>query len=355
MTARRLLLLASLAAFPGCSGSPVGVGPIVGGVDLGAVFALPTAGEVAAVRTEWAARAPVPADVRVELERPFPVGRTPGTLRVVSHLVDGNRHYGAVVIPESAAPLPVLVLLHGGDQGVALDGADLLAIVLALGDVADDFVYAIPSFRSEPLELEGQVFLSGGTPSPWDRDVDDAMAFLGATLATTPGADPDRIAAVGISRGGLVALLMGVRDPRVDRVVELMGPTDFFDEYVQDLVTQLLEGEPRDLPGLSTLDEQFLQPLQRGEITVNDFRRELIRRSVVLFAADLPPLQLHHGTADPVVSVSQAESLIAAMDALGRGPPVFEAYLYQGGVHNPLMFPGSVDRVTAFLAPLLAP
>jgi dipeptidyl aminopeptidase/acylaminoacyl peptidase len=327
----------------------------VEGVDLGVVFAAPTGAEIAAVRAEWAARNPAPVDVQVVRQAPYFVGGTVGTLRVVSHVVDGYRHYGAVIAPATDRALPVLVLLHGGDGGVDVSDPGIAAVVLALGDVADDFVYVIPSFRSEPLEAEGTVYLSEGPPSPWDRDVDDAMALLGATFVVTQDADPARVAAVGFSRGGLVALLMGVRDPRVDRVVAFMGPTDFFDAWVEDLVMEALEGDPRDLPGLATLDALFLQPLKRGEIDETDMRRELIRRSAVLFAADLPPLQLHHGTADPVVSVSQAESMIAAMAALGRGAPEFEGYLYPGGVHDPLTMPGSADRAVAYLRPLTNP
>ena len=183
--------------------------------------------------------------------------------------------------------------------------------------------------------------------------MDDALSLLDVALAIEPLADADRVAVLGFSRGAGVAMLMGIRDDRVDRIAEFFGPTDFFDVFVQDVVEEALRGTLRDLPGLSFLDESFLQPLKRGEVTIADVRRQLVLRSATLHADQLPILQLHHGTADAVVEVSQAESLIGAMEALGRTVPEFEAFLYQGGGHNPLTLPGSVGRAVDFLSALL--
>lgn len=346
------LLAAALAA---CAGSPAGPdsGPFVEGVDLGVLFAPPTAQEIQAVRSEWAARRPEAREVTVAFARAFPIGQTPGTLRVLSHRVDGHLHFGAVIAPDVDGPLPVLVLLHGGDDGVAVSGLEVQALILALGDLAGDFVYAVPAFRSEPLRVDGQTFLSGGEPSPWDRDVDDALALLDAALLTTPAADPGAVGVVGFSRGGLVGLLMAVRDPRIERVIEFFGPTDFFDDYVREIVVDALRGIPRDLPGFAVLDERFIQRMKRGELTEAAVRPELVRRSAVLFAEVLPPLQLHHGTADEVVDVSQARSLIRALERLGRAPPDFEGHIYEGGRHDPLTLPGAIQRARGFIARLV--
>jgi dipeptidyl aminopeptidase/acylaminoacyl peptidase len=62
---------------------------------------------------------------------------------------------------------------------------------------------------------------------------------------------------------------------------------------------------------------------------------------------------LHHGDADDVVAVSQSESLIATMNALGREAPDFESYIYPGGTHSPLTLPGSISRAVEFLSALL--
>jgi hypothetical protein len=64
---------------------------------------------------------------------------------------------------------------------------------------------------------------------------------------------------------------------------------------------------------------------------------------------------VHHGTADSIVAVSQAERLIEVMRDAGRGFPGFEYYLYTGGGHDPLRLPGSIDRAISFLSRLQSP
>ncbi len=319
-------------------------------VDLEALFAAPSAAEIQAIEDEWAARSPAAAAVQVEATSQVTVGGFDLSVRVVSHEVDGNRHYGAIIVPDGAmaGSLPVLVFSHGGDGGINLD-VTLPLLPFAFGEFQDDFVIAVPSFRSEPFVFEDVTYTSEGEPSPWDRDVDDALALVEVTLESTPEADPERIAVLGFSRGAGVGLLMAERDPRIDVVVEFFGPSDFFGPFVQEVVRDALLGELRDLPGLAFLDEKFIQPLAREELTIAEVRLELVRRSAVFFAERLPQLQVHHGTDDAVVPVGEAEQLIAVMQGLGRGEPDFEFFIYEGGGHDPLGLTGSLERTQAFL------
>jgi dipeptidyl aminopeptidase/acylaminoacyl peptidase len=274
-------------------------------------------------------------------------------VRIVSHRVGDIVHVGAIATPVGAAPgsLPVLVYSHGGDQGANLDLTLLLLPLLFSADV-ENFVFVVPSFRSEALVFDGVTYESGGEPSPWDRDVDDALSLLGVTVATTPEADGDRIGVLGFSRGADVGLLMAIRDPRIDAVVEFFGPTDFFGPFAQGVVEDALQGTVRDLPGVPFLNQAYLQPLKEGRVSVGDVRLELLRRSPVYFADLLPDLQVHHGTADEVVPVGEAERLSEVMRGLGRTEPEFEAFIYEGGGHDPLTLPGSLPRVQAFLGRL---
>ncbi len=348
-------LLAALL-FAGCGGdapsTPLDPGPVV---DLDALFAPASEAEVAAIRADWASRDVAPRDVEVEAEEPFALGSVDATLRVLSHAIDGGRHFGAVVVPEGAeaGELPVVVYAHGGDRGV--DAAVLSQLGVLLGDALAEFVWVVPSFRAETLRTAGGVWPSGGQPSPWDRDVDDALSFLNAALASTPEADPERLGVLGLSRGAGVALLMAIRDPRVDRVVEFFGPTDFFGAFVQDVVRDAIDGSLGDIPGLAVLDQRFIQPLAEGVLTPEEVRPELVRRSAVLFASSLPVVQIHHGDDDDIVDVSQAEALADALEALDRGPPDDEFYRYVGGGHDPLSLTGSVSRALAFLRVLGGP
>ena len=180
--------------------------------------------------------------------------------------------------------------------------------------------------------------------------MDDALALLDVALELTPQARVEGLSMAGFSRGAGVALLAGIRDRRVENIVAFFGPTDFFDGWVREIAREAAMGFPRDLTGVAHMDSTFIQPYMRGEIDLADGRLELVRRSPVLFAGDLPAVQLHHGDGDETVSVSQARSLIRTMEALGRKPPEFEAFIYEGGGHWIFALEGAVparDGVSA--------
>jgi dipeptidyl aminopeptidase/acylaminoacyl peptidase len=306
-----------------------------------ALFAPPTAEEMRAVEAEWAARDTGAADVRVEWRDD---GRGGARTLVLSHVVDGFRHYGAVRVPAGAAGrrLPVLLIAHGGEKGTS--GLQFFRD----GPVADGWIQVLPTFRSERLYIRPtRWYRSEGRPSPWDRDVDDAMALLSAALREVPEADGDRVVVLGRSRGGGVALLMAVRDPRVDAVVDYFGPTDFFLPAVRRLGERALRSRVPRLPGANYLADSVLFALRDGRIGVGEARLALLRRSPVYFADRLPPVLIHHGTDDPEVAFAHSERLV---DVLGRTTgAVWEYHPYPGGGHRAHTLEGHEARTAAFL------
>ncbi len=327
---------------------------IVEGVNLTLLFAEPSQAEIDAITDEWATRDVSAQDYQEVASANLVISGVDVQVRVVSHTVGGVLHYGAIMVPAGAQPasLPVLVYAHGGDNGVDIDETLLLLPLLLASDL-QNFVFVAPSFRAEPLTFQGMTYVSGGPASPWDRDVDDALALINVVAATVPEADPDRIGVAGFSRGACVAMLMAERDPQIDVVVEFFGPTDFFGPFVQDVVEEALGDSLRDLPALEFLNDEYIQPLKNGDLTIDEVRPELVRRSPVYFAERLPQLQVHHGTADDIVPVGEAERLVDVMVGLGRSAPEFEWYLYEGGVHSPLL-PGAIDRTRDFLGRLVS-
>ena len=328
-----------------------------GGADLDALFAPPTADEITQVKEEWDTRTPEVSGVRPELDSEVPVGLGSVRVRILSHTVGGLRHYGAVVTPVGAEPgsLPVILYAHDGDSGVEIEDTFLLNQILQLQGLSAALV--IPSYRSEPLRLGDQVFLSEGPPSPVDRDVDDTISLLSVALEQAPELDEERVAIVGFGRGGGVGLLTAARDPRIDAVVEFFGLTDLFDEYAREIFEEALDGELRDLdlPGLDYLNEILVLPWKLGVLSDAEARLELVRRSGVYFVDRLPPVQLHHGTEDTVVAVSQAYRLIEAMEVAGKTDQDFEKHIYAGAGHDitALIGEGAHTRAIEFLRPFL--
>ena len=200
-----------------------------GGADLDALFAPPTADEITQVKEEWDTRTPEVSGVRPEPELDSEVRAGLGSVRVriLSHTVGGLRHYGAVVTPVGAEPgsLPVILYAHGGDGGVEIEDTFLLHQILQREDLSAALV--IPSYRSEPLRLGDQVFLSEGPPSPWDRDVDDTISLLSVALEQAPELDEERVAIVGVQPGGWCGSPDGCarsEDRRCCRVLRPDGP-----------------------------------------------------------------------------------------------------------------------------------
>ena len=91
----------------------------------------------------------------------------------------------------------------------------------------------------------------------------------------------------------------------------------------------------------------MLEPLQAGDLSIDDVRLDLIRRSSVYFVDRLPPVQIHHGLNDPIVPPAEGEALADAFESAGRSD--YEAYFYPGGGHDPLTLDGALDRLQTFL------
>lgn len=382
------LASAALAAALGCGGG-AGSDPDAGGaadagpldaatadaaaapvrLTLELVTAPTTADEVADVRATWESRDTDARDVTVEATGSLALGETPMTYLVLSHTVGGLRHVGAVLVPDGLsgpASAAVLIYAHGGLT--AEGGLPPLRVEDLASRVPDDplrgqLVHVVPAYRGERIEVAGVTYTGEGAPSIGDREVDDVMALLSAALAEVPEADPDRVAVLGESRGGLVALELGARDPRIGLVLDAFGPTDFriglaasgVDEAVfQGAVRQALAA-PDDL---ATLLVRSIVPIDQvsedegGALVITAagrraLRENLARSAPVAYAADLPVTEVHHGTADETAAVENSRALAEAMAVAGRPSPgpSFTYFEYEGGEHGLDTLPGSVERI----------
>ncbi len=333
-----VLLLVALLAL-GCGDDGGSIGPLhdaleTNGVDVGALFAPPTTSELESMLSDWSGRQLGAVDLQDDATFTLQSG---DTLRVLSHLVGDQRHYGAVIVPAGAhvvGSLGVFVSLIGFGKSM------LLEIPPQTTADGDAHITLLPSFRGHTLRFGDQEWVSGGDAfDHCDGGTDDAIAFINAALQATPEATSTGMFAVGGSRGGNVALLIGIRKTSIAGVVDIVGPTDYLRE-------ELLEH-----PNVSPLYQgYFVKGLLDGTSDATEARRRLLACSPLYFAEQLPPTQVHHGTADLNVPFTQAELLSDRMAELGRMPPDFELFTYEGADHQLVAEKPQIEtRVGAFI------
>lgn len=344
---------------------------------LADVLAPVSASDLASTKAHWAARDLSAHDVRQEAEGSVVLGTVAMRYRVLSHTVEGQRHYGAVLVPTEApagSKLPVLVYTHGGytgSEGLPPYRVEDLQHVVPGQPLRAQLAYVVPSYRGERIEVGGQRFTSEGAPRIGDTDVADVATLLGVALESTPEADSEHVAVLGESRGGLVALALAAHDARIDLVLDAYGPTDFrialgaIDEATFLGSVRMALAAPEDPQHLVV---RSLLPLERLRVGAGDsleiddpgfaeMRRRMCATSAIGQASLLPSTQVHHGVNDTTASVEYSRRLRDAMQAIGRSSPSdsFSYYEYPEGEHSLASLPGSSARIAEAIQRALFP
>lgn len=304
------------------------------------IFAPPTAAERKAVLDVWAE--PVAPATRWTVEDSFEDDGF--RLDIVSQRVEGNRHFSAVRTPQvyrPGQPAPILVLNHGGWDGIEGDWAFEL-----VDDCLADFFVVVPSFRGEELRIFDDTYQSTGEKSLINRDVIDVMALISGVVDNYPGAQDHDVSAWGYSRGGGVSLMLGIRDPRVDRVVNVFGPTDVltYPDMINGVIGHLRGEEVSPYYGFPGT---FVEAYYDGQTRFEELRMQLLGGSALHFADLLPErVQTHHGARDTIVPVGNARALDQAL--MRRSDMITSEYFeYRFGGHGAL--PGLNQRATRML------
>ncbi|MEJ7597266.1 MAG: hypothetical protein WKG01_05085 [Kofleriaceae bacterium] len=348
--------------------------PTERGFELADVVAPVTAEELELAAASWAAQDLTPQGVVTEASGTTTFGAVTMNFRVLSHLVAGQRHYFAVLVPAGlTGPAPVLIYTHGaytGEGGFPYFAVEDLQVRIPGQPIRGELIYVVPSYRGERIRIANVTYTSEGAPQIGTTDVLDVATALSVTLAETPQADPTRVGVFGESRGGIVALALGAQDDRIDLVIEAFAPTDFrialagVDAATFAGSVMAAVADPANPAHLLT---RSLIPIDQvtvvdGALRITtagfaDMRRRMSVTSALDAPLDLPALQVHHGTADTTSLVQYSRVLRDVMAAAGRPSPspAFTYFEYDGGGHDLGTLPGSIGRIGDAITLHLAP
>jgi len=254
---------------------------------------------------------------------------------VLFHTVAGEQLRLDIYRPEgeTTAPLPVVLLIHGGGW--------------AGGDKQVHNYIGLPLAEAGYLAISANYRLA--PKHPWPAAVDDCRVALEWVRAHAAryGGDPSRIALMGESAGGHLSALLGLLDaqttpsetdaepPRVRAVVNVFGPADLVRLWeipvCQNLLKDWLGGDPVARADAFRAASPLMQIGARG------------------------PAFLHiHGTADRLVPVEQTKAFHEALEKAGLRS---RTLILEGAGHG--WAPGSdhgkksLDAILEFLAETL--
>ena len=155
------------------------------------------------------------------------------------------------------------------------------------------------------------------------------LAFLNAALSVTLQADKNRIAVFGKSRGGTLAMLVGIRDKRIKQVVSWSGPVDWFElmgangwpekAIVADALLKRVEPQKDGGQFVRT----FLTRAISGERNLAQVRLHMIESSPLYFIDRLPALEAYYGIEDRMVPVRNGRALAKALQNRDLADRVF--------------------------------
>jgi predicted esterase len=290
------------------------------GISISELLQPPTREEITVIREEWKSKHFTPNNTRIEYEERNENG---DSIKVISHDINGLKHYGLIRIPAGLKPAsaPILLVLHGGGSGIDVLEPDLLYRIASgsCRDVLNNYVVIAPSFRGDIVRGKKFCFRSEGyTGDVWAGATEDAAFFLEAVKKVYKKDQECKTLAIGISRGATVALILSGLTDKITHTIAISTHTDFLNE---DVFKNERVG--------SDFSRIFFTPRDAPE----NIRKKILTSSPIYFAEYIPSFEIHHGTADHLTTVRHSTALQHRLKELKRDSTA-RFHFYEGKGHG---------------------
>jgi len=237
-------------------------------------------------------------------------------IRVYEYQLDNQLRYGTVIFPPDyeGENLPVAVLLDGLNQSdKQLQVEHTLDLYQYSSELLADFIVIIPIFRGTYHQSFDRYESEGDFCDAYDGAADDAVALINLVSQKVPEANMDAILAVGGSRGGNVAYLLGQRDSRIAMSIAMAGPTDFYRQSAADQYKEQYQC-------------QFFD-----NYNAQQAKQKMLASSPLHFVSNSPITRIHHSKNDSVVPTWNAQEMY---DSLIENNKDAILYWYDNGGHS---------------------
>lgn len=264
------------------------------GIDLDSLYRPVDSVELSQIRTEWQQFDFRSDSSSIHQRLSYSSARS---LLIVSHDKAGQRHFGAVYLPEnydSTQTYPLLLWANGLNQSdPTVQVVNNPAIKDLLFGLKNYFIL-IPAYRGQALETLYTRYCSDGFfGDAFDGATDDALRLLHWAKQNYPAVDTQRLALFGVSRGGTVGLLAAARYPALNCVVAQSGPTNFLSKTVA-----------------RRYGKQYRYQFLSTQAPIFTLRKKIIKSSPLHFIQYYPgDLLLIYAEKDGIVPISNGESV----------------------------------------------
>jgi hypothetical protein len=290
------------------------------GIPISELLRSPAKEEIDAVRNEWKNRDFTPLDIRTEHAE---LKENGDSIKVISHDINGLKHYGLIRIPAGlkTQSAPILLVLHGGGSSIDVLETDLLYRIASgsCRDVLSNYIVIAPSFRGDIVRGENFCFRSEGyTGDVWAGAAEDAAFFLEVIKKLYKKDENVKTLAIGISRGATVGLILSGLTDKITHTIAISTHTDFLNDDV--FQNERVGGD---------FARCFFMP---GDGPDN-IRKKILTSSPMYFAEHIHSFEIHQGTADHLTTVRHARALEHRLKELKRDSTA-RFYFYEGKGHG---------------------